>query len=384
MLTYLLALWREPRAVDPPPLRWPDWLIPGLFIPLAVVETVLRPQLEWRFPSLLVAMAMLLATLHRRHRPLPVLIGVLATFAAVETVGEVVGVEWEGLYSMAVVLVLPYALGRWAAGWEIEVGMGVMLAHYAFITVVDWTTVGDAIGGALVFFFPVVLGIAIRYQRHNRQRALDEVRLRERETLARELHDTVAHHVSAIAIQAQAGRTVAATRPAAALEALAVVENEASRTLAEMRAMIGALRQGDEADLSPQRGVSDIALLVDDGPTKPGGPRVQVDLRGDLDDLRPSVDAALYRLAQESITNAVRHARRASRIHVRVVGGADLVRLTVVDDGDVTALGPVAGGYGLVGMAERAKLLGGTFAAGPRAGEGWRVEATLPRTGAPS
>lgn len=381
MLSYLLALWREPRVADPPGRQWFDWLVPGLFIPIAVIEALVNPEFEWPVVSLLVGSAIFLGTLFRRRQPLLVLIGTLALMAVVETASEIQGVEW-GLYAMAIILVLPYALGRWAAGWEIEVGVVAMAVYYTFISIVDWVAVGDAVAGGVIFFFPVVLGIAIRYQRHNRLRALDEVRLRERETLARELHDTVAHHVSAIAIQAQAGRAVAANRPEAALEALEVVENEASRTLAEMRTMIGALRQGDETELTPQRGVADIGLLVDDGPTSNGHrPEVEVDLRGELDGLRPSVDAALYRLAQESITNAIRHARRASRIEVRVVGGPDYVVLTVVDDGDISAIGPVTDGYGLVGMAERAKLLGGTFTAGPTVGQGWRVEATLPRSG---
>ena len=80
---------------------------------------------------------------------------------------------------------------------------------------------------------------------------MDQVRLREREQLARELHDTVAHHVSAIAIRAQAGRVVAAARPEAALDALGVIEEEASRTLAEMRAMVGVLRERREARAGP-------------------------------------------------------------------------------------------------------------------------------------
>jgi signal transduction histidine kinase len=111
---------------------------------------------------------------------------------------------------------------------------------------------------------------------------------------------------------------------------------------------------------------------------------VTVTFAGDVDGLRPSVDAACFRLGQEAVTNALRHARRASTVDVRVEGGEDDVRLTVIDDGE--AGGPSAtsaSGFGLVGMAERAKLLGGTFAAGPNAHGGWTVEATLPRRAAP-
>jgi signal transduction histidine kinase len=196
--------------------------------------------------------------------------------------------------------------------------------------------------------------------------------------LARELHDIVAHHVSAVAVQAQAGRVVAASRPEAAVEALWVIEQEASRALEEMRSMVGSLRRGDQADLRPQQGVRDLCRLerLDEGSV----PRVKVTLAGELDELRPSVDAACFRLAQEGVTNALRHARRASEVQVRVDGGRDLVRLTVVDDGEAGNVPtPAASGFGLIGMAERAELLGGTFDAGPNAGGGWTVEATLPR-----
>ena len=103
---------------------------------------------------------------------------------------------------------------------------------------------------------------------------------------------------------------------------------------------------------------------------------------GELDDLSPAVGAAIYRLAQESVTNARRHARHATQVTVAVTGDADRVRLTVDDDGSATG-GRAEAGHGLVGMRERATLLGGTFRAGPAAERGWRVEAVLPRAGTP-
>jgi signal transduction histidine kinase len=112
------------------------------------------------------------------------------------------------------------------------------------------------------------------------------------------------------------------------------------------------------------------------------GPRVDVQLAGDLDDLRPLVGAAVYRIAQESITNAVRHARHATRIDVRITGDRDCVRVTVRDDGDAgTRAADRSSGYGLVGMTERAALLGGSLEASPNAERGWTVTAVLPREG---
>jgi signal transduction histidine kinase len=107
---------------------------------------------------------------------------------------------------------------------------------------------------------------------------------------------------------------------------------------------------------------------------------VVVTIAGEVDELRPAVDAACFRLAREAVTNALRHARQASEVEVRVEADADDVRLTVVDDGRAAAGSTAATpGFGLIGMAERAKLLGGTFAAGPAPGGGWTVTATLPR-----
>ena len=256
-----------------------------------------------------------------------------------------------------------------------------MVAAWSASVITDFTGVGDAVGGMIFLLFPGALGASLRYQGSARMRALEEVKLREREQLARELHDTVAHHVSAIAVQAQAGRTVAATNPDAAVDALEVIEEEASRTLSEMRSMVGALRQSTEPDLAPQPGVGDIARLRGAGGSIP----IHVELSGDLDSLRPSIDTAVYRLAQESITNAVRHSRNATRISVSVSGDPDWVRLIVRDDGDSSsAVAEASPGYGLIGMSERALLLGGTLQAGPSRDRGWTVDAALPRNGSSS
>jgi signal transduction histidine kinase len=248
----------------------------------------------------------------------------------------------------------------------------------------DFTGAVDATGGLVVLLFAAALGVSIRYRRIVRTQQFEQVRSNERETLARELHDTVAHHVSAIAIQSQAGQLLARSRDlGGASEALKVIEEEASRTLSEMRAMVGTLRHDNGASpLFVQRGVSDIEQLA----TAEGapGPRIDVEQRGDLNDLRPSVQAALFRIAQESMTNAKRHARHATRVHILVAGDTDTVRLSVTDDGVRSPSGPRRPGYGLMGMAERATLLGGTFEAGPGPERGWTVRALIPREGNPA
>ena len=368
------SLWAEPRVPNPPTRVWRDWALVAVLVPLAVLEVILREDLVWRPVALVLGAAPVFTLLWRRTHPLVV---VAVAFGA-QTLADVATLfgadESAVLYTTAYVLLLPYSLFRWGSGRDAAIGLAMILVGL-FIS----DTGLDLVFAIGFFLFSAALGAAIRYQASSRLREMDQVKLREREQLARELHDTVAHHVSAIAIRAQAGRTLAAADPNAAVDALEVIEEEASRTLAEMRTMVGALRQGEEPDLAPQRGVADIERLAR---SAGDSPRVDVELSGDLDDLPSSVEAGIYRLAQESITNAVRHARHATRVKVSVVGDDRSVRLTVSDDGDSGSLSASASsGYGIAGMTERAKLLGGTLEAGPSRDRGWTVDAVLPRNG---
>jgi signal transduction histidine kinase len=171
---------------------------------------------------------------------------------------------------------------------------------------------------------------------------------------------------------------MAKTDTESAFEFLDIIESEASKTLQEMRTMVGALREGDEPELTPGRGIADLNHLA----TGPGdSPSVNIDIVGDLSDVQASVESTLYRLAQESVTNAVRHAREATRVDVRVADLGQEVELVVDDDGEPNHTQSDTG-FGLIGMEERAKLLGGTFSSGPKPGRGWQVRALLPKDGA--
>jgi signal transduction histidine kinase len=381
MRTAARSLWAEPRAPEPPARVWRDWVLVALLVPTAMLEGLLREDLSWPAVAVVLGVVAVLTLLWRRTRPLLAVAVAFGSFSA----GGVAAILWAdepvGLDTSICVLLLPYALFRWGAGREAVIGLAIILAACVIGIAADFTGVLEALFGVVFLLFPAALGASVRYRVSSRRRDIDQVKLRERQQLARELHDTVAHHVSAIAIQAQAGRTVAAGRPDAAVRALEVIEEAASRTLAEMRDMVGLLRDGDEPDRAPQRGVADIERLARDAAH---GPRVDVELSGEFDALRPSVGAAMYRLAQEAITNATQHARHATRIDVHVAGDDDCVRLTVRDDGDASSADASRSGYGLIGMAERAALLGGTLEAGPGPGKGWTVDAVLPRAGAGS
>jgi signal transduction histidine kinase len=222
----------------------------------------------------------------------------------------------------------------------------------------------------VVLVLAMAVGAAVRYRARARTRELDQVKLLERERLARDLHDTVAHHVSAMAIRAQAGIATAASDPNAAIDALRIIDGEAARALDEMRGVVRILRT--EADLTPGPRIGDLAHLV-----SRTGPSVEVEIIGDTDELPSAVGAAIYRLAQEAVTNARRHARHATRIDVHVVVDETSVRLCVSDDGLLRQSRST--GYGLTGMKERATLLGGTCEAGPNTVRGWTVTAVLPR-----
>jgi signal transduction histidine kinase len=358
---------------------WRDWVLIGALTLTALLEGTLRSEVEWRPVAILLAVGLVWPLLWRRTKPLEMVAIVFGAVSLLSVTSLVASVGSVGLYTMVYVLLLPYALLRWGSGRDVVLGVPILLVAFGLGIAVEYTGLGDAIGAAVFFMFPAVLGALVRYQTTYQDREKEQVKLREREQLARELHDTVAHHVSAIAVRAQAGQVVATDEPDAAVEALRVIEHEASRALTEMRLMVGNLRDGEQAELEPQRGVADIRRLADSaGAALP----VTVELHGDIDTVSPSVGAAIYRLAQESITNAVRHARHATRILVRVDVQSEDIRLTVVDDGDRPDPVRRTVGYGIVGMTERATLLGGELEAGPGAERGWTVDATLPRTGA--
>lgn len=381
MRNALRSLWSEPRAPGNPGILWWDrWLVAGL-VASAIVEAVVREDsLLWRPLAIAMAVALALTLLWRRTHPLTVVTIAFAAITVMNIAALVRGHTTFGLYTMAFILVLPYALLRWGSGREILIGLVWILVGFGTGLAADFVNIGEAIAGFVFAMSPALIGATVRYRSFARARDRDRAVLQEREQLARELHDTVAHHVSAIAIRAQAGQTLARTNPNAPVEALQVIEAEASKTLAEMRSMVGALRRGEEAALTPMPGVADIERLAR-GIGE--GPETKVAISGDVGGIAPSVDAAIYRLVQESITNALRHARHATTIEVTVTVDSQLVRVTVRDDGEPRHTTIPERGFGLIGMSERVKLLGGSLAMGPGPERGWAVSAVLPKDGSP-
>jgi signal transduction histidine kinase len=189
------------------------------------------------------------------------------------------------------------------------------------------------------------------------------------------LHDVVAHGMSVVALQAVGGRRVLDTDPDQAREAFDTIERVTSDCLDEMRRLLGILRADDDvAPLGPQPTLDQIAGLVEQA--RAGGTRVDVTVSGDPRSLSPGVDLSAYRIVQEALTNALKHAP-GSRLFLLVAYEEASVVVEVVDDGPGARGGP-SQGHGLIGMRERVELFGGTLEVGTRAEGGFGVRARLP------
>jgi signal transduction histidine kinase len=200
----------------------------------------------------------------------------------------------------------------------------------------------------------------------------DQAVLEERARIARELHDVVAHHVSTIAIQADTARLATPGMPPEGAEKLEAIGDTARDAMTEMRRILGVLRS-EPGELEPQPGLDGLGDLVE--AARGAGTPVRLVLEGSVAPLAPGVELIAYRLVQEALTNARRHAPGAA-VEVELHYDADALRVCVRDDGP----GPSgdATGLGLMGMHERVATVGGQLSVGPADGGGFQVEARLP------
>ena len=245
------------------------------------------------------------------------------------------------------------------------------------------------VGNLLVVAFTLLVGDLLRVrrdqnallaERHRELEALREAETRsaiieERMRIAREVHDVVGHALVAITLQARAGLRRLQRSPERAGQALREIETVASRALEETRTAVATIRSGTDATaLQPPPNLADLPGLVE----SMSGPELEMHLVIDpaAHELPARLQAAAYRIVQESLSNAAKHARPA-RADVRITNADGVVTVEVADDSP--AAGPAAGeGSGLRGMRERAEQLGGSLEAGPTADRGWRVRARLP------
>ncbi len=248
--------------------------------------------------------------------------------------------------------------------------------------VVAAVVVRDHNGNLTGLFFGIVLfglvGLYLRLRAAQRRNHAEQARHQERMAMSRDLHDTVAFHASGIAVQVQALRHTPDLPTEAVRDALPDIEDAATQTLDSTRRMVRTLREPHSVRVRPVDPAAELRELR--RPKSDDHPRVEVELHGPVADLPTEIGTAVTSVAQESVTNAVRHARHASLVRARVNVRSDSVELEVDDDGaGKGSLFAHGHGYGLVGMAERVRLLGGELDAGPaQQHRGWRVHAHLP------
>jgi signal transduction histidine kinase len=272
------------------------------------------------------------------------------------------------------------------AGLALVIGAEGVVAH-----VDPHGSIGDFFFVSLVFSVVWTVGFTLGRKFEEMDNAKERAELAEREReeraraavaeerarIARELHDVVGHSVSVMTVQASGVRRLLRPEQEREREALLVVERTGREALAEMRRLVGVLRRPEEAPaLAPQPSLDHLDRLVQQA--QEAGLPVELRIEGDAVQLPVGVDLTAYRLVQEGLTNALKHAR-ATRAEVLVRYEDGHVELTVSDDGRGNGRGE-GGGHGLVGMRERVSVYGGELEAGPRPSGGYRLRAKLPLT----
>ncbi|MGP9693837.1 sensor histidine kinase [Brachybacterium sp. AOP25-B2-12] len=222
---------------------------------------------------------------------------------------------------------------------------------------------------------------AVQAERDREQRAALAV-ADERARIAREMHDVVAHSLSVIIAQADGGRFVATQDPAQAVRVLETIGTTGRAALADMRSLLGVLRHDEESSFGPQPDLGALPDLLDR--VRATGLGVHDEITGPLGDLPPSLGLSMFRLVQEALTNVLKHAGPGASASVRVRRSPTELAIDVLDDGRGHDPASDGQGQGLTGMRERVALHGGTLAAGPLPGGGFRVSARIPLAGTPS
>lgn len=329
-----------------------------------------------------VVLVMGAALIVRRRWPVLTFAAALLTVIAATT-----GLEFLIVASYTVVVYEPRARPAVVAAVS---AVAMTLGYLRYWPVLELAAIaGDLILIAAIAVLPAALGRLVRQSRRAtaelQSRNAELVTLREKEAahaveaerfrIARELHDVVAHHVSAMTVRARAGHHVASRDPQAAADALGYIARAGSQTLTAMGGFVGTLR-GKDADrdgAAPQPGLSDIPDLLES--FRGTGLVVHADLDTDAA-AAPALELNAYRIVEEALTNAIRHGG-AERVWVRVALGADRLDIRVDDNGRGLRTRGRFAGHGLIGVAERAALHDGTSALGPSARGGCLLEATL-------
>jgi signal transduction histidine kinase len=281
---------------------------------------------------------------------------------------------------------LSFAAARWSPSVGAAALLGVLAAASPILVALVQDPSEVAVGiWTVAIVFTWVVGRAVARQERlvlqlegTRRQLAEQALLAERRRIARDVHDLVGHGLAAVLLQVTSARHVLRRDPGAAEEALHCAEDVGRRSMEELRRTLAHLRSEDEPGVAaPVPTALQIPALVDR--TRAAGLTVELDARGDLSRIPPGIGLALYRIAQETLANASRHAPRArTRLALELADG----RVVLLAE----TRGPVVAGsasdrerphYGLIGMQEQATAVGGEFAAGPTR-DGWRVRCELP------
>lgn len=377
------------RGVSSPGARqWPRWadatlaaaITAGVIVELTSSDPAPPPQ-RYIWPLLMAG-----ALVWRRRFPSSVLL-----FVSVALLGEqLAGYEIDTLATPAALFTACYSVGAHQAlrpaiaalaGCLLLLAVNVRIeglgfgewAFPAFVGTILW---GAGAGMRVRIEAAVAADARARQAEQEQVRAAALAVLEERSRIARELHDVVAHSVSVMVLQAGALRRMLGSDLAREVQVTSTIERAGREALTEMRRMLELLRDDtpDPVPLAPQPGLARLDELVES--TRAAGVPVTVHVDGPQVELPPGLDLCAYRIVQESLTNVIRHAGAAAvEVDLRFLPGC--LDVTVVDDG---CGGPAGrpGGHGLPGMQERVALFGGRLDAGPRAGGGFAVRASIP------
>jgi signal transduction histidine kinase len=314
------------------------------------------------------------------RRRWPLVVGTL-----VPVVGAFGNALWDGqsvAYPVAEFTAL-YALAVWTSTREFLLGTAAFVAA-AFLSAL--LPNGGFNGSALFAMVGVIAMLLARnivkdrehkteLAERERDVAAREAVVEERARIARELHDAIAHNVSMVVMQAGAERRVLEKGGGSPHEVLETIEQVGRGALTEMRRLIGMLRSDGSDPLAPEPGLADVSLLVSQ--VREAGLPVDLHIEGTRCELPLGIELSAYRIIQEALTNALKHAGDA-RASVLVRYGEDSLELEITDDGAGAAAPVGSGGHGLVGMKERVALYGGKLDAGHRPGRGFAVRVLLP------
>lgn len=354
-------------------------LVPVLAAAVAVVAAVAEPSSGLGLILVAVPVAAFLCWAYLPNVPLgAVAVAVVVSVVVAQRSGQLEPLLFEAS-------LLAFVVGRWARSLMAAAALGLLAAASPVLASVIQEPSDVAVGiWILGIAFPWVMARAVARQGRlaaqleiSRRDLAQQALLDERRQIARDVHDLVGHGLAAVMLQLTSARHVLRREPAAAEEALRSAEAVGRRSMQELRRTVALLRSDGDAGVAPPLpSAREIPALVDDA--QAAGLTVELRMRGELGEIDPGVGLALYRIAQEALANAVRHAPRARTV-LELETSPGWVRLLAETSGAPLAdrREPEHAGYGLLGMRERASALGGQFAAGATA-EGWRVSCRLP------